>query len=376
MATMTASVPSIDDLQWYLIDHGWTRAGQGVAGSLWAKESQRIGVPNPDNGNPDLVMGAIERIAAFERREPKDVVEQVRYRMMDRAELRAANDREIADTIPLSTASTILSAARVMFRSSATTAVRERPEINGNYSRLGDDVAKSAKMAHTKQGSFIIPILVPLSEPVVPSDELALIEIDPRAVEPFERRVTRTFAQSLSAVKETIIDPGKEPSTEALHEAVSRGVSREFCASLSKILTEPSVSHLQATFKWGEGIRAGTTIPRSVSIDGTAKPFIDRAVEKLRRAPIDTRQIFSGKIVALRLHGDHGEVAVSTIRGGRSCEIWVPLARDAYDESLIWHRDGRAVMAHGEITRDSHRRLVVRRLEGFHPLDEIHLPGL
>ncbi|MEV8639297.1 hypothetical protein AB0395_47355 [Streptosporangium sp. NPDC051023] len=375
--TTIYSVPSAKELRKYLRDIGWAERGRGEVGSLWAKGSHRVGVPNDENSESELVLGAIQRVAAVEQKAPKELLEQVRFRLIDRTELRAASDHYIADTIPLQAATAMVSSARVMLRTSATTAWNERSEIRGNYARRGDAVAESARMDHTKKGSFIIPILVPLPEIEEPdSRQSSLMEVS--APEPFERRVTRTFAQSLKAVQESIVEPAREPTIDVLYEIVERGVSREFCLSLGRILKEPSVAELGAAFSWAPGVPASVNIPKNVTLDSEARPLIEMAAEKLRKNRIDTSRIFSGKIVALRRRVEElaGEVAVSTIRGGRPCEIWIRLSPQQYDYAISWHRDARPVLVKGEIQRDSSRRLLVSSATQFHPLDETYIPGM
>jgi hypothetical protein len=50
--------------------------------------------------------------------------------------------------------------------------------------------------------------------------------------EPFERRVVRTFAQSIQAMKELVVDPGKPPRVDEIHELVYRGVTERIAGRL------------------------------------------------------------------------------------------------------------------------------------------------
>jgi hypothetical protein len=236
-------------------------------------------------------------------------------------------------------------------------------------------------MAHTEQGSFIIPILVPLSDPGQPvggePDQSALIEITTGVAEPLERRVTRTLAQSLNAVDRVIVQPESEPTLRDLHEVVERGVSREFCAALSRVLTDRNIAHFGAQFEWAESVPPPATLPKSVDLPSAASDRLRRAAEKLKKNPIDLRQIFSGDIVELRYKSGepNAYIWVSTIRNGRQCEIRVTLSVDAYRVSLDWHQNGRPVLVEGEVHGGRGKKLTVESPIRCRPVDEMMLPS-
>jgi hypothetical protein len=297
---------------------------------------------------------------------------------MDVTYLRAANDYAITDTIPFEAASTVIGSARKLLRAVGTTAWNERGEIGGNYARQGDAVLRRARMDHTQEGSFVIPILIPLpyTEEIPAEAHTADLELFQAAPEPFERRVTRTLAQSLMAVKEIIVEPESSPSVRDLHTVVARGVSREFCSALAKILAEPSVSEFETIFDWASAVPAPVTIPDSVSIESDASEKIEEAAEKLKKHRIDSTSSFSGNIVELRHVGDDpfGFATISTVRRGRRSEIRVRLPYGAYQEAVIWHRARRPVIVEGEVKHGTGRRLVVEAPIDFRPIDEILLP--
>ncbi|MBV2154880.1 hypothetical protein [Kitasatospora sp. SUK 42] len=300
---------------------------------------------------------------------------------MDVTLLRAANDHRITDTIPFEAASTVISSARKLLRAAGTTAWNERGDIGGNYARRGDEVLRKARMDHTQEGSFIIPLLVPLSEPEHRSYEqpaLPNVEVLLSPPEPFERRVTRTFAQSIMAVKEIIVDPEHSPTKSDLHSVVERGVSREFCSALAQILAEPAVGEFETRFGWAESLPAPSTMPDSVVIDSDASQKIEEVAIQLKQSRIDARSTFSGSIVELRHVTDEpfGWVTISTVRRGRMSEIRVRLPFEHYQEAVSWHQAQRAVIVEGQVRIGPGRRLIVDDPVKCRPIDEILLPLL
>jgi len=371
----TMRLPTLTQLRAYMNHAGWSSQPPGVGGAIWTNGDARIGMPSVSKNDPMIAKGVLERLAAFEHISMSALAPKVRYHRMDVTFLRAANDHRITDTIPFEAAAIVIGSARKLLRAAGTTAWHERGDIGGNYARRGDEVLKKARMDHTQEGSFIIPLLVPLSEPhEPPGGQMILpdVELVTSAPEPFERRVTRTFAQSIMAVKEIIVDPERAPSRSDLHTIVERGVSREFCTALAQILAEPSIGEFETTFDWADSLPGPTTMPASVSIDGEAHQKVEDAAALLKRSRIDAGSMFSGNIVELRrVTGEpHGFVTISTVRRGRMSEIRIQLPFDHYQDAVSWHQAQRAVIVEGEVTVGPGRRLVVEHPLKCRPIDE------
>ncbi len=373
------TLPRISELRAYLTFYGWNPLQEGRAGTLWAKGGRRVGVPfEPDT---ELIRGVVERVALAEGRRAKEVADSARYLLLDVTHLRAANDYRIVDTIPLDTAGKIITSARSMLRATATTARWERAQIGYNYSRLGDEVVHQALMGHTEKGSFVIPVLIPLPEPAPPDPHAPtldhdLVEFHRTPPEPFERRVVRTFAQSMQALQEIVVEPANEPTRDQVHELVYRGVSREFCTALVGILTEPAVAEFEARVDWAPAVPAPATMPRSVKVDADAADLVKAVADRMREQKVDLSQVFSGTIVQLRHETEDdpfGEIAISTVRRGRPSEIHVRLPMSEYRRAWQWHDARRAVLVEGTIRRTPGRLLIVDRPIRCHPVDELFL---
>ncbi|WP_030461868.1 hypothetical protein [Kitasatospora sp. NRRL B-11411] len=371
-------VPTVPQLEAYMRQTGWTAQPPGVGGTFWTNAGKKIGIPACTANDPVIAKGVLERLATHERTTPAVLAPRVRYYRMDVTLLRAANDHRITDTIPFEAAATLISSGRKLLRAAGTTARYERSEIGGSYSRHGDAVLAKARMDHTQEGSFIIPMLVPLPEmPELPVAQMQLPDLEhltaPR--EPFERRVTRTLAQSLMAVKEVIVDPERSPTVQDLHAVVERGVSREFCSALAQILSAPAVAEFETRFGWAAALPGPSTMPTSFTIDGAAQEKVEHAADLLKRSRIDATSTFSGNIIELRRRADdpYGFVTVSTIRRGRAAEIRVRLPFGQYQDAVSWHRAQRAVLVEGDVSLGTGRRLVVEHPRKCVPIDEIQL---
>lgn len=361
--------------------NGWNEQSPGPTGALWTRNGKRIGVPSePDN---ELIAGVVKRLAFAEQRDLADVVTSVKYLLFDVTHLRADSDYRYADAIPLETGAKIVNSARTMLRATATTARWERAHIGSNYSKYGDDVVAQALMGHTQKGSYVIPVLMPLPEPEGADLHQPALDLDHEQVEfhrspsePFERRVIRTFAQSMQAVKELVVDPAREPRADDMHELVYRGVSREFCYALAGILKQRSIGEFEASVDWAQAVPAPATMPRSVTIDSEAESLVSKAADKLRQQKVDPSRVFSGTIVQLRHESPDdpfGEIAISTVRQGHASEILVRLRMPLYQKAWDWHYQGRAVLVEGTVRRVPGKPLRVDEPFRCHPVDEMFL---
>jgi hypothetical protein len=227
-----SALPALDHLvRLYLTSRGWHADPPGSAGALWRRgEDQVIAVPARIPVDSAAWRSVIDRIGVADARSPEDVASSIQLQMTDVTRLRAANDIVISGSIPLPAGVNLVSSAYAMLRAAATASVRPRAHIAGNFSKLADEVVAQARLGHTQSGSYIIPLLMPLTSP--PDDRTDAppvpgMEIERSPIEPSERRVTRTLAQALDAVDRLIVQPARKPRPSDLTSAVVAGVTRE-----------------------------------------------------------------------------------------------------------------------------------------------------
>jgi hypothetical protein len=145
---------------------GWEKQAPGPAGSLWyqsLRDGERIALAVPEPLTPDMPewAGILHRLAAVEHRPAADVALSILTPYVDVTRLRAASS-VIAGTIPLEAGLSLVKSAHAMLRVAGTTARRPRAQIT-SYSRRGDEIVHDARMAHTEDGSYVVPIWVPLT---------------------------------------------------------------------------------------------------------------------------------------------------------------------------------------------------------------------
>ncbi len=341
------------NLSLYLAGHGWeSPRAPGTAGRLWDHRDTDLSVAVPhevQEGSLDWC-SITSRLAEVERISVEQVVVDVMLMSTDVANLRAANDLVITDTIPYEAGTAMMQGAWRMFRSCATTSMKVRAQIKGNYNKEADEIAGKARMAHTKRGSFIIPLLLPVSEPV-PIDE-GLVDAAPP--EPVERRVMRTFAEALTKVHEVVVVPEREPKPSDALNLIFAGVSAEFATALHTVLSEDAVAEFGATFQWAAVAGPQPESLIGVSIPAAAASRVEAMAKVLRQAtPEPSIEILTGPIVAVaRDPGQGGTVTIDTFRKSRSTHVSVRVTDDRrFDDALDWMKRRTTVALEGRVSR-------------------------
>ncbi|MQA35302.1 hypothetical protein [Modestobacter roseus] len=367
-------------LQLYLQRTGWTADPPGPAGALWRHGGDAaIAIPHDLTPTATEWRGVVERLARFERRAPRDVETSVEFHLTDVTRLRAANDIVIRGSIPLEAGVSLVSSAWSMLRASATTAVRPRGHIAGGFSRQADALVEQARLGHTQEGSYVIPVLMPLTPPAAEGAERPAVpglELERLAHEPPERRVMRTFAQALAAVDRVIVAPERTPSAGDLQAAVVAGASREMVMALHRVLSDDAVSEFAAAFSWAGGVMAPAGVPSSVRLPAAAASRLQQAAQQLKASSYTPDEIVTGPIVEVRHEPENpfGEISVQTVRRGRQTEVRVRLRAEQLLETFDWARDGRSVVCEGRVRRMPGRPLMIDEPRRVQPLDETYLP--
>jgi hypothetical protein len=247
------------------------------------------------------------------------------------------------------------------------------------YRTSADEIAELARMGHTKRGSFVIPILMPLPpEGPPPELEPPISGMEEVAVpEPGARRVMRTFAESLAAMDEVAITPEAEATSDDIYELVRAGVSHEFTSALHRILIQPAVTEFSAAFEWAPSNAPAPRTEASVGIPAAAAERVQRVSQKLRtQAGHRGPEVLTGPVVGVHRADDDqsGVVTVQTVRKQRSAHVTVNVSRRRLYEALEWMRERETVVVEGRVHRAA-QRLQADRLDGVSLLRSHHLGG-
>ncbi|GGB31656.1 hypothetical protein GCM10011492_22880 [Flexivirga endophytica] len=338
----------------YLSATGWVPpAESGPQGGLWRNPDYRYSVPVPEplpDDGPDWEL-VLDRLAMVEKSTPQEVEHRIRGRLLDVANLCAAKDLVIEDAIPLTAAVSMVRDSWIMLRSCATTSLGARPHIAGNYRRSADDLIDLVRMAHTRRGSFIIPIYMPVRPPEEEPNQIIGLETAPP--ESGERRVMRTFAQSLAIIG-SVVEPEPEPSANTVQDLIYAGVSHEFAAGLTRILKNKSVAEFAANFEWATLAGPAPSTPRHVAIPAAAAARIERLSRRLKsERPARGIEMLTGPVIGVQRSDDDtgGVVTIQTVRAARLCHVSVNVSRERLDQALDWMKQRSTALVSGRIHR-------------------------
>jgi hypothetical protein len=368
-----------DRLTAYLQSSGWLAPTEaGPAGGLWKLPGNDLLLPVPHELIADGLdwQRIIERLAEIEGVQVADIAARLEGRLVDVANIRAANDIVIHDTIPYSAGVTMVRESWTMLRAAATTSLGPRAHIR-RYRQSADSIIEVARMAHTRRGSFIIPIYLPLPEPEQPVDALPAEDLQTAVPESRERRIMRTFAEALAAVDEIAVQPEKEPNANGIQDLIRSGVSHEFAASLRRVLAEEAVAEFSASFVWAAAGGPAPQTRATVGIPAAATERVKRVAEKLRVAPATQQtEYLSGPIVGV--HRDDqdqsGVVTVQVSRNARLAHVSVNVSRARLDEALDWMKARATVVVESRVHRTS-SGLIADSMDAVSPLSIHQLRG-
>ncbi|MEX8057407.1 hypothetical protein [Microbacterium sp. 16-032] len=362
------------DVASFLSRKGWKADPAGPIGELWRLPSESgahaLAVPfELEQGSAEF-NGIAARLGHIDNVPARDVADAIEREFQDIQNYRIGDPFVMDDSVLLDSASTVLASARRMVRAAATTARKSRPHIGTNYSAPGDELAALVRLSHTRRGSFVLPVVMPVEPP-----ELTDAEIlgDRTEIESGERRVTRTLASAIAAINTIAVQPDREPTTDDVVHLVQAGASSELVASVRAIAIQSGIQTFDIKFQWAPGLRAPGGIPERVVIPDEAAPVLARVEKKMKVSRREVNESVSGQIVEIRHLPDEplGEIAIRTIRNNRSAEIRITtteaIIRSAYD----WAKQSRAIIARGKVVTTPGRPLSIPQPEQVQALDAL-----
>lgn len=354
-----------------LRQRGWTLVRAGTSGGvdLWSlpDTSTEMYLPRRMNRGSFEATDVIERIAIAHGEKVRQIERAVDMVQFDVTKFRVDNDPLGNQTIPLEAGTSVITSAFGMIRAAATTARRPRSSIGNNYSSLGDELARSARLGHTEVGSFVFPVLMQVSEPLTePEETLRNVMFDSVRPESDERRVIRTLAQALSVFEKRILGPAVEPRAADLTPVVIAGGSREIFTHINRVLSEPNISWFETGFAWAPSETVADDTPVVVRIPSDARDLVAQTVKLLSRPDAEPLRIVTGPITYIaHTPGDpFGEIAIQSPRpsGAGIGRVEVRVRASELSQLHHWMDTATTVVVQGMVERRPGRPARLREL--------------
>ncbi|MEU5867105.1 hypothetical protein ABZ815_38435 [Nonomuraea sp. NPDC047529] len=364
-------------LRAYLKANSWHFQGKPLPRmELWARDSWEVLIPlnRQASDYPRRIRNFIEDIAGERGSRTEEVATELRYIEDDVIDLEFDDDRS---RIPLSEAAKLMEGARSFAVANACSAMHRRSYHGRSQPRRAREYANFVGMGHTREGSFIIPIVSPIGvmKPVIiEGDQEPLIDVQSE-INYFPRRVTGIMADVLREIHELAVVRERIPPKEDLNRAVVAGLSADACAALAAMVSAPNGSDLDITFQW-----ALTAAPPRAGGDTVGFPReaagAIREIGHLLRDHVRVEDtVIYGFVSSLDrdLDDEEGVVKVKALVGDRVRPVKIVLRGDAYHTAVEAHDLKLRVIVTGPMMKSGAGTLSMPRVHLFRVDDYLPL---
>jgi hypothetical protein len=236
----------------------------------------------------EAVADAVRRLAEFEKRPARKVLEHLLLPPADVLRFREVSPDAEAGNLPFDHAVRMVNGARRLLLSVAHSVLVPQAYHPRLSRSEAEEFVGRCRLGQTERGSFVLNVACPLELP------LALPGLE---VEPFARRVTKLLMSSLEALAQ-VADTGR--ADDLLDPARSPGVSANFCESLLLLRPSGDRASLTVSTVWSRAL-----LPRPQELTRQAQmPQIvfevaEAVAPRLRTAPQPRPSRFLGFVDVL-----------------------------------------------------------------------------
>lgn len=354
-----ATIPLTDRTTAFLRKYGWIKKSSGPAGSLWWRDEK----PQTEvavHANMDEIVGSLlamsMSLSTVLKVPAEEIVTEISLWDTDVFKFRLQGGGEFDRTIPLISLASLLTSIQRMMRVTSTTALGYRPWVNGNFRKIGDEIYRSMLAGHSEHGSYVIPVFNPVGRPdEIDADQPILtgMEWEDRDVDSLERRVSRGFSRSISAVVDYIIKPGQLPGSAEMHEIQREGVTKELLSYLVDSVTAPSVHSLEVGYAWAQSQALIDLPTRPALIPSEAAEAMTEVASKLRIKIEDPKAFFTGQVTGIQRASADNKliITIDTTNRGHKTQLQVFLPESEEDTATSWFRNRTIMTIYGKAER-------------------------
>lgn len=371
-------------LEAYAKKLNWKFKSKGDEGQLFFKEldDKQFFLPIPFKSSKDIYAyySQISRLAEAEHRSESSIILDLENFDRDVIRFRGDNKEWIDNAIPLKSGAGLFGTAYNMFRAIATTSRNPKGFIGSSYSKKGEILISNMYLGQSERGSYILPILVPLT---IENQNQELANDDEKfgwfnfSSMPMERKVTSSLSQALHAIDNLVIRPARRPNVDEEIALIQSGVSHELLLSISNFLSQPTVKQFDIGFDWAYSIEVPVGVVSKIEFDSNAVGLLNEVANRLKQRPPLKREIVVGEIVTLHrpIEEDANYVIIETIRNGRKSKIYVDIDNNQYELALDYAKQHRPVIVEGDIIANHGKPPRIISPKRFMALDQTVLPA-
>jgi hypothetical protein len=319
------------DLRDYAKARGWTLLAAGISHRLYVLEhphlTRRQLVFPIDTSAPDYteaVMLAAEKLAEIEAKPLSVILASLQEVRDDTLRFRITLDHNSGiDSLPLSFATSFITAAQQLLLSAACTVLKPRIHHPRLSQAEAQQLVKEAQFRHTEHSSFVLKVSCAIDALDVPTpfrlrlfEGLGEPETETEVTVPFVRRTMLTLHR---AVRELVTAIEADRLSEFVDEArrdSSPIVSSNLCEALTRFQDEALNNSVEMAMSWAVSFPTSSTT-ESLRIQRDYFPRIEEVRRALRSTEEYSEDTFIGTVE--QLNGEMGD------DGRRSGEVILAL---------------------------------------------------
>ena len=357
--------PTIRDIQAYLRDNGWEHTFTWRDAPVWSRADgyEVLVPPRDDFADTDLrVRELLNVLAAAERRPADDIIVDINAPLDDIQSFRTFPDGMPPGFTSLEAGIRDLRSVQRMIGIAARTAIDgPLPGFAGRTPSAASGLLQRVRLAPGHPGSYVLTVRVPVDPPSPPADSGELVQ----SAEPLGRQVGRQLHEAITAANTATTQATLDDLT-AFDDALTAGVSADFCLALSELAGHQHEQPFDVSFRWSSALRAGPSADTVHFADGAGQ-VIRTAARRLRQVRASGAAEVAGFVESLHDQpetGDRWRVKVRgdlTTRGGTAFgrTLWVRLDGQAsYDRAIAVHQARQLVRVRGDLSDQGRVELV------------------
>lgn len=249
-------------------------------------------------------------------------------------------------SLPVSSGVDLMVGARDMVLAAACSLQDQRPVYRMGANRDATEYLNQVRLGQTEQGSFVVTMLTPVIPP--PMDPALIEDFEPIDA-PIGRRMTKHLESALAATRRAT-ELANTGNADAFREAVSQGVSANFCEAIVTLL-EPFPT-LDTSFSWARTRPVEAKAP-SFRFATADAPILQEAARSLRaREPRQETPVFG--VVRRLQRGEHetdGAISLMVSIDGRNQTLSAVLSQSEFEQAIEAHRNKEPVVLTGDLER-------------------------
>jgi hypothetical protein len=255
-------------------------------------------------------------------------------------------------SITLNSGVLLIEQARNMLAASACSAIEPKTSFRTGKIQRANEYMDRVRLGQTEAGSFVVALLAPVPPTLSPTSQSQFWpEIES---EPYDRQVTRVFAQGLESAAHALTALNRGDDISAFESAVKFGLSANLCEAIAAIAENGNGADISVT--WAR--TRPTPIERSQTkfSRSDAEPLREVARQFRLKEPRNDQMLF-GVPTGLKRKGKQnlGRVTFTAMIDDKPRSVTVELIPAEYDIAVQAHKRRQPIVIIGDLIREGQR---------------------